>query len=272
MPHYEVHCPCGRTPVIYGAPSRPAPKYCNMECRRRYYTGSGKQKYFFSPEMDAEIRGLYLNEVGIKAVKYTGPVKALAKKFGMPRWAISYRACRLGILPMQKKEPDWSPEEEAILERNAHLVPRSVWKHLKKAGFSRSITGITVKRKRMHLSRSSMDGYTCRSLAQCFGIDDHGVMRWIGKGWLKARRRGTARTPQQGGDEWYITDAWVRKFIIHNIAVIDIRKVDKYWLVDMLAGGYHGLGRLEERTDDGGQMTEEEEIAEIFEQAQGMVN
>ncbi len=270
--------------MLYRAPGISVPGYCNIECRRRYYTGNGKRKHLFSPEMDAEIRKLYLDEVGIKATAYAGPVKKLAAKFGMPRWAVSQRAGRLNILPMQKKEPDWSPKEIAILEQNAHLTPPSVQKHLKKAGFSRSIPGITVKRKRMHLSRSSMDGYTCRSLAECFGIDAHSVMRWIAKGRLKARRRGTARTPQQGGDEWYIIDLWARDFIIENISILDFRKIDKYWLVDLLAGGEIGLGpiaqgerRIEhraERIEQSGEKDWDEgevdfEVLEIFKDAHG---
>jgi len=292
MPYYEVHCPCGKVTRKYASPKQYKPKYCNRECTNRYHYGSLKpRKYHFTPEMDRRIRDIYLNEVGIKATAYAGPVKALAQKFGMPRWAISNRARALGILPLQKKEPNWSKKEIGFLERNAHLTPVVLQKNLKRIGSHRTIQGITLKRKRLHLSRSSMDGYTAGSLAECFGIDVHSITRWIGKGWLKARKRGTARTPQQGGDEWYITDPWVRDFIIHYLAVIDIRKVDKYWLVDLLAGGYYGLESLERkevpekptcmaagRDIDSLEATDEdyapvcEEVLEIFEEAQARHN
>jgi len=188
--------------------------------------------------MDDQIRDLYLNEVGIKAVAYSGPVRDLAAKFNMPGWRVSKRGNELGILPMRKKEPDWCEKELEILERNAHLTPRIVKKHLRRAGFPRTEQGISIQRKRLHISRNSMDGYTGRSLAECFGVELHTVTRWIAKGWLKARRRGTARTPQQGGDEWYITDTEVKKFIMGYVEVIDFRKIDKIWCVSLLTGEY----------------------------------
>lgn len=41
-----------------------------------------------------------------------------------------------------------------------------------------------------------------------------------GRGWLKARKRGTNRTSAQGGDSWYIKDKDIRGFIVDSIAVI----------------------------------------------------
>jgi len=209
--------------------------------RIRERSGSGKfrkpPKYHFTPEMDEQIRKIYQTEVGIKAVAYKGPVKDLAKKFGMPRWKVSRRALELGILPVGKKAAPWTENEMAILERNAHLTPAVVQKYFKKAGYSRTVQAIMIKRKRNHISRNSMDGYTGKELAECFGIDGHAVARWIARGLLKARRRGTARTPQQHGDEYYIIDKWVKDFIIKNVVIIDFRKLDKYWLVDMLTDG-----------------------------------
>ena len=192
------------------------------------------RKYFFTPEMDEQIRRLYLIKVGIKAVAYQGPVRDLAKRFGMPRWRVSRRAVELGILPVQKKEPNWSDRELKILEMSAHLTLPKIQIHLEKAGFHRTQMGILLKRRRMRFLQN-LNGQSARSVARCFGIDDHTIIRWIGKGWLKAKRRGTNRTEAQRGDHWYIKDRWIRDFIIDNVAVIDMRKVDKYWLVDLLA-------------------------------------
>jgi hypothetical protein len=61
------------------------------------------------------------------------------------------------------------------------------------------------------------------------------VTGWVNKGWLRAARRGTERTPQQGGDEHWIHMRDVRRFVIDNVAAVDFRKVDKFWLVDLLA-------------------------------------
>jgi len=235
MPHHEVKCPCGKTKMIYRSPKQKVPKYCSMACRRRFHSGNYKRKkWLFTPEMDEQIRELYRNKVSMKSVAYTGPVKKLAEKFGMPRWKVSKRAGELDVVPVQKKEPIYSDTEIWILNQCAHRSPQVVQKYLKRAGYRRSQQGIKLKMKRLQLSRATMNGYTSRSLAGLFGVDDHGIARWIKKGWLTAQKRGTARTPQQGGDEWFIRPEWVREFVIANVAVIDFMKVDKYWMVEVL--------------------------------------
>jgi len=194
------------------------------------------KKYHFTPEMDDRIRVLYQNKVGMKSVAYKGYVQDLAAKFGMPRWRVSKRAVELGILPVQKKEPVWSEKELEILERSAHLTPGIIQKNLKKKGFSRTQMGIILKRKQMRFLKN-LHGHSARSVAVCFGIDDHTIIRWIEKGWLKARKRGTERIKAQGGDHWFIKNKWIRDFIKESVSVIDFRKVDKYWLVDLLSVG-----------------------------------
>lgn len=195
---------------------------------------AGKRKYHFTEEMDAEIRELYQNHVMMKAVQHKGYVRDLANKFGIPRWRVSRRACELGVLPVQKKEPNWTERELSILQQNSHLSTARIQIRLKKYGFHRSESAIIQKRKRMRYP-ANLNGNSALAVAHCFGIDIHCVTRWIKNGWLKANRRGTARTPAQGGDEWYIKDKWIRDFIIDSVAVIDFRKIDKYWLVDLLA-------------------------------------
>ena len=285
MPHYEVHCPCGKIKSIYRAPGKPAPKYCSMKCRRSFYTGNGKyRKYIFTPEMDEQIRTLYQERVrmGLKIDRYKGPVKKLAEKFGMPRWRVSRRALDLGVVPVQKKEPPWSDTEIWMLKQCAHRSPQRIQKYLKRAGYQRSQLGINLKMKRLHLSRATMNGYTSRSLAGLFGVDDHGVLRWIKKGWLKAQKRGTARTPQQGGDEWFIRPEWVKDFVVNNVAVIDFRKVDKYWMVETLTkvqgeevqgSRFKGstVKDIVEITDPQEEYDVSPEVSDMFDEVQGMI-
>lgn len=189
-----------------------------------------KTKYNFTPEIDDQIRTLYQDKVGMKSVAYKGYVRDLADKLGMPRWRVSKRAAELGILPIQKKEPVWSDEEIKILDRNSHKVPQRIQIHLKKAGYQRSQQGILLKRKRMRFLQN-LNGYSARSVALCFGIDEHAVIRWIEQGWLKAKRRGTERTVN---DHYFIKEQWIKKFVKESVSVIDFRKVDKYWVVSLL--------------------------------------
>jgi len=238
----------------------------------------GKKKYIFTPEMDEQIRTLYQTKVAMKSMKYAGPVKKLAEKFGIPRWRVSSRARALGVMPVQKKEPPWSDTELFMLKQSAHRSPPVVRRYLKRAGYKRSVQGIMIKRTRMHFSRATMNGYTCRLLAGLFGIDDHAIAGWIKKGWLKAQRRGTARTEVQGGDEWFIRPEAVKEFVIASVAVIDFRKVDKYWLVEILTKEVQGsrfrgsrvthLPEIVEPTDDYDITTD---VMDLFDEAQGAV-
>lgn len=196
-------------------------------------------KYIITPEIHAEIQRAYQGDTG------NGEIKDLAARMGLPRWRVSRYAITKGWIAKQKKEPNWSDEELRILERNAHRTPHNIQMKLMKAGFKRSENGIVIKRKKMRFLKN-LAGQTCRSVAQCFGIDDHSISAWIERGWLKAWRRGTERTPAQGGDQWYIKDQWIKDFVVEYVAVIDFRKVDKYWLVDLLAG-YYPLNKEEER-------------------------
>jgi hypothetical protein len=46
---------------------------------------------------------------------------------------------------------------------------------------------------------------------QALRIDAHSVTRWIKSGHLKAKPRGSARTPQQNGDGYRIQENGVRR-------------------------------------------------------------
>ena len=104
-----------------------------------------------------------------------------------------------------------------------------------KEGFHRTVTGIVLKRKRQRLP-SNLKGQSAHGLSDCFGVDSKTICEWIASGKLKAEKRGTNRTDRQGGDIWFIKDRCIRNFIINYISEVDFRKVDKYWLVDILTG------------------------------------
>jgi DNA-directed RNA polymerase subunit RPC12/RpoP len=187
-------------------------------------------KHIFTSEVDEQIRKVYREDLTGK-----GQVNTLADQLGLPRWRISHRAREIGAYEPRIKEPCWSNAELEILKIYAYLTPERIRILLKKAGFTRSITGVLLKRKRLELLKC-LGGYSANQLCKLFGIDSHCVMRWIENGDLKAIRRGTARTEQQGGDGWFITKEDVKTFIVQNIGIIDIRKVDKFWFVEMLTG------------------------------------
>lgn len=123
-----------------------------------------------TPEMHECIKKLYLDATG------NGEVRAFARRHGIPRWKISKYAQRHGWVSTTSKSPDWSDEEIRILERHAHLVEESIQRYLKRAGYSRTVTAITLKRRRMRLLQN-LEGMSARMLAQCLGVDESFVRR-----------------------------------------------------------------------------------------------
>lgn len=193
------------------------------------------EKWIVTPQMHDKIKTIYENIPG------RGDIADLAKACGLPRWKISRYAVERGWTKKRFKEPDWTEKEIHILEQSAHMSLGTIQKRLKAAGFHRSQCGIQMKRRRQRCLQN-LKGQSLRSVAECFGIDAKSALLWIKKGWLQAKRRGTARTATQGGDMWFIKEKDIKKFIIAYVEVVDFRKVDKFWLVDLLAGGYFGTG------------------------------
>ena len=238
-------CPCGSEFTFSeGELARRNPTYCCAECKHKYFTGSGRRtKHILPPDADDLIRKAYQEKVGMEACsKKNHPVRDLAKKFGVPRWKISRRAAQLGLYTKKKKEPTWSEFELKLLERQARYSPETIQRKLKKHGYHRSVIGIVLKRKRMRFLQN-LKGQSATSLSLCFGVDSKRITRWIKDGSLKAKKKGTNRTERQGGDAYYIKDSCVREFVINFVDEIDFRKIDKYWLVDLLAGGQFGTGQ-----------------------------
>lgn len=233
MPTYDYICEtCGHQGRAYRKEDHGPPRFCTRACRTKSKNPTKRvkaNKWVITPHMHNAIRAAYQGDTG------NCQIRDLAIRLGLPRWKVTRHAIAQGFTATQKKEPDWSERELKLLERNAHLTSNIIQRRLKKYGYHRTEVGIVLKRKRMRFLQN-LNGHSARSVAECFGIDIHSVARYIEKGWLKAQKRGTCRTAAQGGDIYYIKDKWIKDFIIENVAVIDFRKVDKYWLVKLLTG------------------------------------
>ena len=219
---YRCWWPAFRSPGEVDVPPRPP---------RR----SKPRTYVFTPEQDALIRRTYEGGTGQFIGK--GPViRLLALRLGVPKWRVCRRAKEIKAYQPRVKELPWSERELHILELNALLTPIRIRLKLKAQGFTRSENAIKIKCTRRHMKQQMNKG-SARAIAACFGVDASTVSdQWIRKGLLKAKRRGTLRTPQQGGDEWLIKEKDIRDFVIQHVGIIDFRKVDKYWLTALLAG------------------------------------
>ena len=190
-----------------------------------------RRRYVFNDQIDQFIREIYLNH---RATKTRLGIRLLAKKVGVPHWALKKRARELGL--SRTKETPWSERELEILARNAWMSDERIRLKLKAAGYARTATAIHLKLKRLKFKH---DGsfYSANGLAQALGIDSHAVTRWIKSGHLKAKFRGTARTELQNGDIYLIHEKDVRRFILEHPTDIDLRRVDQLWFLDLLTNG-----------------------------------
>ena len=231
MPRFDFICEeCGEAASAHRPADQP-PRFCSRKCQGLGFAGVSRKpsKYVITPEKHRRIERLY------KSTPIKGAVAELAKKIGLPRWRVSRYAIAQGWIAVQKKEPNWNPEEIRIMKKNARLSPSGIGKRLKAHGYARSETAVILKRKRMRLA-ANLNGQAAHSLAECLGVESHFILRAIKLGKLNATRRGTDRTAVQGGDMWYITDSAIKDYIVNHMYEIDIRKVDKYWFVDLLTG------------------------------------
>ena len=119
-------------------------------CRRVAGCGPGRtkaqsrRKYVFNDQIDQFIREIYLNH---RATKTRPGIRLLAKKVGVPHWALKKRARELGLA--RTKELLWSERELEILARNAWMSDERIRLKLKAVGYARTATAIHLKLKRM---------------------------------------------------------------------------------------------------------------------------
>ena len=70
--------------------------------------------------------------------------------------------------------------------------------------------------------------------AEFLGLDLHWVLKHIRSGLLEAEK---IRQDRQGKTNYYIKEEDLRTFIINNPNLIDLRKVEKYYFIELVANG-----------------------------------
>jgi hypothetical protein len=193
--------------------------------------GGPKMRIEYPPGFDDALRKFYEEGDGHKK----GECNSFADKMGLPRWWVTKRATKLGLVMPHKKEPPWSAAEIALLKRAPVHDLRLAAKMFREHGFSRSETAINVMCKRQEVSRrAARPTLSATAIARILGVDSKGVTSEILRGELKGVKRLDKRSPQQGGSAWDVTRADLRAYIIEHLERIDFRKVDKFELVAIL--------------------------------------
>jgi len=233
MEKYTFICEsCGKEKTVDLSKSKKRQRFCCNQCKGNAFAGISfsPTKYVVTPEIHDLIKEVYQKVTG------NGEVKKLAEKIKFPRWKVSRYAIRQGWLAKTEPSKKWTKEEINILESKAHTLPETISRALREKGFERSPAAVVAKRKKLRLLRN-LPGQNATQLAECLGVSNHTVNNAISKGVLIATRRETKRTETQGGDMYFIKDADIKNYILENIGEIDLRKVDKYWFVDLVSDG-----------------------------------
>ena len=206
-----------------------------MGLRSPYNQGSAKKKiHEESPDVDAAIRRFYSNPIK------RGTLAPFAMSINRPDWWVKRRASLIGATIRRTKPPIWSDPEEAILEENAALSPRTISKRLKAAGFNRTETAVSVKLRRQGISiveeRELAGIYSLVRVSQILGCDEATVRRWIRLSLLKAKTRNGGVTEATHSDRWAIKRSDLKSFLFRNPEAIDLRKVDRDLFLNMAFG------------------------------------
>lgn len=192
-----------------------------------------RKRHRTSPELDEKIRnGWEEMKAGSK-----GAVNDLADQLAIPRWWLTKRLTHLGLTTRHKKEPPWTAAEDELMKTAPLHQPDKAAKMFREHGFSRSPTAIVVRAKRLSLSRrASREELSATGAARLLGVDGKTITRLVLSGDLPATKREDLRRAQQGGSAWDIKPADLRKWILDNLEVVDLRKVDKVPFVLLIAG------------------------------------
>lgn len=194
-------------------------RWCK-HCRWRH-RGKRAKKYVWTPERDALLRQHYDGRI-------KGRSSEVAARLGWPKWVICKRAAVLGLCyPADRR--DWTKKEESFLTWHAgYRTVNWMSKQLK-----RSLSSVTLKLKRMKISRAMRNGYMLRELEACFGIDHHQIERWVEKGWLQSRQL----TPGASKSKWQVKESDLLAFIQAHTMEFRLDKVDQRWFMDLITNG-----------------------------------
>ena len=135
-------------------------------------------------------------------------------------YAVRARVQKLGI--GQRENRHWTESEQNRLrEWTGRIPPKEIAQKLK-----RGLVSVTVKMKRMGLSRRTKDGwYTKKDVAEILGVDHHKVQDWMDKGYLKAVPY--QEIPQKnGGAQWYILEQDLRMMLLKYPQELVGRNID----------------------------------------------
>jgi hypothetical protein len=204
----------------------------NCKLCRRCRPPEVRQKYFFTPELDAWIRRVYADNHDRDSLGEG--ITALAKRMGCPRYIVYNRAARLGIRMFGGDR--WTSDEIAYLRNHAGIKSIAAMRR----ELRRSFTSIKSKMEAMHLSRRITEGYSRAELKELFGISGLLVARWVSKGWIVADEESDR-----------VTEESVVRFLKTHPEEYSLKRIDEAWFKGLIFPAFgcmrHRLGNAPSR-------------------------
>lgn len=192
--------------------------------------GGPRMRWHTTEEIDALIRAAWLDPDKGYALR-------AAIQVGRPKWWVCKRAIALGLAQPVLRQPEWTPAEDELVRSLAHLAPANIARKMKAAGHPRSPAAVTVRLKRLGVSRRQArldEGVlSANQLAGVMGVDVKTVLRWIERENLPAVRRQMNDDEASRGS-YEIAAPRLRSWLAGHAALVDLRKVDKYWFFDLV--------------------------------------
>lgn len=201
-----------------------------LKAPRESRRGQPRLRWENTPEIDAILRA------EVPACTTSGAMSALAARLGRPRHWLHTRAAALGLVAPRFDAQPWTAEEIALMQRLATLTPTGISRALRRAGYRRSPAAVVVKLHRLDLDNSDPDSHTARDLGLLLGVDGNTVVRWINCHGLPAARRH-ADTGAGATSHWRIQRRNFRLWLRDHPTLVDLRKVDRLWFIDLCLGG-----------------------------------
>lgn len=181
------------------------------------------KKYPDEPWIDTAIRE------GFAKARKRGDLTELSKRIDRPAHWVHRRARELGIGRAGTRLDDWSPTELEVLERYAPCRPYYIRNRLAIAGYKRSESAISNKLQRMKFDRHDPDRWSAEELGMLLGVAGSTITRWI-------ERNGLPANQKKEKGHWTIERGPLRGWIAKNPAIIDLRRVDQPWFMDLVFG------------------------------------
>jgi hypothetical protein len=189
----------------------------------------------FTAAQDAAIRHVYAVSDYASRRRRMAEAK---KKTGLDKGQIYYRATVLGCVTPRKRSFYWTDEEIEILAKFSHETPQNIRLRLMQAGYPPRTAGAIGQARLKKLdgaiqARADAGWYSGNGVAEILGVTSNTVCLWVRKGWLRAERSGI-KTRDGDTEKYNISVDYLREFIINYTAHVDLARMDKFLLIDIL--------------------------------------